>query len=143
MCNLVVGHSTFEQELCSRERSISRSWVGWSFSEIMQYLRRHLAVEPEPNRSFTHHLWHVFQMSVAGVAGKEKEEGLRLELKNALKRAEAAEGALARKEVSVMSKVTTWSNLPVRSDGVRIFRRLIALTMVSTVPGIKRYCNCT
>ncbi|CAB1120603.1 unnamed protein product [Ectocarpus sp. CCAP 1310/34] len=71
---------------------------GWSFSEIIKHLRRHLAVEPEHNRSFTHHLWHIFQMSVAGVAGKEKEEGLRLELKNALKRAEAAEGALARKE---------------------------------------------
>ncbi|CAM9910956.1 unnamed protein product [Ectocarpus sp. 6 AP-2014] len=52
------------------------------------------------------------EMSVAGVAGKEKEEGLRLELKNALKRAEAAEGALARKEEAEKASAERESDVP-------------------------------
>ncbi|CAM9245340.1 unnamed protein product [Ectocarpus sp. 12 AP-2014] len=52
------------------------------------------------------------EMSVAGVAGKEKEEGLRLELKNALTRAEVAEGALARKEEAEKVSAERESEVP-------------------------------
>ncbi|CBJ27760.1 hypothetical protein Esi_0084_0059 [Ectocarpus siliculosus] len=52
------------------------------------------------------------EMSVAGVAGKEKEEGLRLELKNALKKAEDAEGALARKEEAEKASAERESDVP-------------------------------
>ncbi|CAM9471127.1 unnamed protein product, partial [Ectocarpus sp. 8 AP-2014] len=52
------------------------------------------------------------EMSVAGVAGKEKEDGLRLELKNALQRAEAAEGALARKEEAEKASAERESDVP-------------------------------
>ncbi|CAM9413844.1 unnamed protein product [Ectocarpus sp. 4 AP-2014] len=52
------------------------------------------------------------EMSVAGVVGKEKEEGLRLELKKALKRAEAAEGALAQKEEAEKVSAERESEVP-------------------------------
>lgn len=113
----------FEQEPYSRERSVSHYWVGWSFLDIV--ILEDIFLLNENSIVLTtvarHHSWHVlvFQMSVASMTGKEKEEGLRLELKNVLERAEAAEGALARKEVSVASTVTTWSKLQVRSHGPR------------------------
>ncbi|CAM9340890.1 unnamed protein product, partial [Ectocarpus sp. 13 AM-2016] len=52
------------------------------------------------------------EISVAGVAEQEKEEGLRLEVKNALKRAEAAEGALARKEEAEKVSAERESEVP-------------------------------
>ncbi|CAM9341411.1 unnamed protein product [Ectocarpus fasciculatus] len=52
------------------------------------------------------------EMSAAGVAGKEKEEGLRLELKNALERAKAAEGSLARKEEAEKASAERESDVP-------------------------------